>query len=191
MADFRTVKTSMWAQDEWFMDLPIDGKLLWIYVFTNSHTSVAGIYKLPMRTIVFETGRERGRIQELLKLFEQEQKAFFEDGVIWVSKMRDHQATSSDQVRLGNNDIQTLFCMGAYNSTTDTEAPNLYVSPSGQIMRVVAPAESSFVTRVTVSLDLPVMESGISFPRPLDSFARPSSVPPRPGRNSLDPGTAE
>ena len=27
MADYRTVKVSMWAQDEWFMDQDTEGKL--------------------------------------------------------------------------------------------------------------------------------------------------------------------
>jgi hypothetical protein len=43
-------------------------------------------------------------------------------------------ATTSDQVRLGNSYAKSLFCMGAYTSTT-TEVPNLYVSNAGQIIR--------------------------------------------------------
>jgi hypothetical protein len=63
------------------------------------------------------------------------------------------EVTESDQVRLGNNDIQTLFCMGAYNSTT-TEPPNLYVSPNGQIMRVYLPQKSLSPLKTAVNSDL-------------------------------------
>ena len=98
MADYRTVKVSMWAQDEWFMDQDTEGKLLWMYLFTNSHTSVAGIYKLPMRTITFETGLDKQAVIRCLAQFAKDGKAYYEDSTIWVVKMRDHQATSSIKV---------------------------------------------------------------------------------------------
>ncbi len=44
------------------------------------------------------------------------------------------QATASNQVRFGNGSTTTMFCQGAYASTT-TSAPNLYVDFNGQIMR--------------------------------------------------------
>ena len=50
------------------------------------------------------------------------------------------KVTASDQVRLGNGDIQSLFCMGAYNSTITGVSPNLYVDSTGQIMRVDNPS---------------------------------------------------
>ena len=98
MADYRTVKTAMWAQDEWFMDLPIDAKLLWLYLFTNAHASVAGIYKLPIRTICNETGIDQERVEGLLRVFAQKGKAKHSDGTVWVVKMREHQATTSPLV---------------------------------------------------------------------------------------------
>jgi len=98
MADYRSVKVEMWAQDEWFMELPIDAKLLWLYLFTNAHTSVAGIYKLPIRTICSETGIDQERVKSLLHGFAQDGKAKHSDGVVWVVKMREHQATTSPQV---------------------------------------------------------------------------------------------
>ena len=109
MADYRTVKVSMWAQDEWFMDLPIDGKLLWVYLFTNGHTSVCGLYKLPLRTILFETGLSKDRALELLGNFATCGKAKYADGVIWVTKMREHQGTASPQVaKRMKTDLDTI-----------------------------------------------------------------------------------
>ena len=101
MADYRVVKVSMWSQDEWFMDLPADGKLLWIYLFTNAHTSAAGIYKLPLRTLAFETGLPIERCSALLEQFEQDCKIAYRDSIVWVFKMRDHQANSSPKVKQG------------------------------------------------------------------------------------------
>ncbi|MFH2096882.1 MAG: hypothetical protein ABIJ16_14325, partial [Bacteroidota bacterium] len=42
--------------------------------------------------------------------------------------------TASNQVRLGNANITTLYCQGAYAATT-TSSPNLFVNSTGQIMR--------------------------------------------------------
>ena len=46
-------------------------------------------------------------------------------------------ATASDQVRLGDGNISTLFCMGAYNGTS-ASVPNLVADATGQIMRSTA-----------------------------------------------------
>ena len=45
-------------------------------------------------------------------------------------------ATASDQVRLGDNNVTSLYCMGAYNPPTiSNDQPNLVVLPTGQILR--------------------------------------------------------
>jgi hypothetical protein len=43
-------------------------------------------------------------------------------------------ATANNQVVLGDANVTSLFCMGAYNSASPN-VPNLYVDASGQIMR--------------------------------------------------------
>ena len=51
------------------------------------------------------------------------------------------RVTASNEVRLGNNEVETLFCMGATAPTTSE--PNMYVDPvTGQIMRCAAPPKS-------------------------------------------------
>jgi len=47
------------------------------------------------------------------------------------------KATANNQIRLGNNDITSFFCMGAYVGTT-TNPPNMTVLQSGQIVRSTA-----------------------------------------------------
>jgi hypothetical protein len=91
MADFRKVKCSMWRSDEWFQELPTDARLLWIYLFTNASTSVAGIYKIPLKTVAFESGLSVERIRELLVQFGTDRKAYYDNGVLWVVKMREIQ----------------------------------------------------------------------------------------------------
>jgi hypothetical protein len=45
--------------------------------------------------------------------------------------------TESNTVRLGNANIEAMYCKGAYTSTS-ASAPNMYVSSAGQIMRSTA-----------------------------------------------------
>jgi len=88
MADYRSVQTRMWREDEWFQELDIEARLLWIYLFTNPSASPAGIYRLPLRTIAFESGVSYETAQRLILQFSDDGKAYYEDGVLWVVNMR-------------------------------------------------------------------------------------------------------
>jgi|WetSurMetagenome_2_1015567.scaffolds.fasta_scaffold267065_1 hypothetical protein len=90
-AEYRSVHTEMWRADDWFQTLPTDARLLWIYLFTNPSASVSGIYKLPLRTMANETGIDLSRVTELLTEFTTAKKAYYQDGILWVRKMRDYQ----------------------------------------------------------------------------------------------------
>ena len=90
-AEYRSVHTEMWRADDWFQTLPTDARLLWIYLFTNPSASVAGIYKLPIRTMANETGLDLIRVTDLLAEFREAKKAYYQDGVVWVRKMREYQ----------------------------------------------------------------------------------------------------
>ena len=50
-------------------------------------------------------------------------------------------ATSSNEMRLGNDAVTSLYCKGAYNASSP-DAPNLVVNSSGQIMRSTNPGGS-------------------------------------------------
>jgi hypothetical protein len=90
-AEYRSVQTRMWREDEWFQSLDTDARLLFIYLFTNPSASIAGIYRLPLRTIEFESGLDKARITELLAQFSAANKAHYADGVVWVVRMRENQ----------------------------------------------------------------------------------------------------
>jgi DnaD/phage-associated family protein len=90
-AEFRSVQTRMWREDDWFQGLETDARLLFIYLFTNPSASISGIYRLPLRTMAFESGLPVERVQQLLNQFSEQDKAHYADGVIWVVKMRENQ----------------------------------------------------------------------------------------------------
>lgn len=88
MADYRSVQTRMWREDEWFQELDVEARLFWIYLFTNPSASPAGIYRLPLRTMAFESGVSYEAAQDLMLRFADAGKARYEDGVVWVVNMR-------------------------------------------------------------------------------------------------------
>lgn len=98
MADYRQIHTCIW-KDAWFLELNPDHKLLFIYLFSNERTSVAGIYDLSLRIVAFETGLSMEAIKQGLDLFEQAGKVYYDDGIVWVVNLRRYNATNSIKVQ--------------------------------------------------------------------------------------------
>ena len=88
MADYRSVQTRMWREDDWFQELDVEARLFWIYLFTNPSASPAGIYRLPLRTMAFESGVSYEQAKQLMEEFSAGGKAHYDDGVVWVVNMR-------------------------------------------------------------------------------------------------------
>lgn len=88
MADFRSVQTRMWREDEWFDGLDTEARLLWIYLFTNPSSSPAGIYRLTIRAMSNESRIPFDRTCELMDCFAADKKAYYNGGVVWVVNMR-------------------------------------------------------------------------------------------------------
>ena len=93
MADYRNIHTKIWT-DEWFLDLTPDGKLLWIYLFSNKRACLSGLYDIPMRLIAFETGLDKATIERLLVQFRGGGKAFYEDGWMLVPNLMKYNANN-------------------------------------------------------------------------------------------------
>ena len=70
MADYRQIHTCIW-KDSWFLELPSDYKLLFIYLFSNERACLAGLYDLSIKVIAFETELERDTIETGLEQFAQ------------------------------------------------------------------------------------------------------------------------
>ena len=55
------IKTKIWSSD-WFSELSVDAKLLYIYLLSNLNTHICGYYKLSMKEIEFFTGLTQKKI---------------------------------------------------------------------------------------------------------------------------------
>ena len=99
MAYFRQIHVSIW-KDEWFLELTPEEKLLFIYLFSNENTSIAGIYKIALRVIAFETNLELDFIKQTLTKFENDSKVTYRDGVVWVKNLRKYNDSGSNSIAI-------------------------------------------------------------------------------------------
>ena len=100
MAEYRSVHTKMWRQDDWFATLDAERKVLWMYLFTNPTASVCGMYELSVRVAANETGLTQDTVRKVLAEFVVAGKVSWDGAVIWVHKMRSYQSTSSCKVQI-------------------------------------------------------------------------------------------
>ena len=97
MANFRQIHVSIW-KDPWFLELDANEKLLFIYLFSNESTSLAGIYEIAFRVICFETNLDAEFVKITLKKFEEANKVIFKDGIVWVKNLRKYNSSTSPKV---------------------------------------------------------------------------------------------
>lgn len=104
MANYRQIHTQIW-RDNWFLDLGPDEKLLFIYLFSNDNSNLAGLYELHDRIIMLETGLDRSRIKEIVTKFESAGKVFYRDGVVWIVNMQKYHSNAGAKVK---KNIETI-----------------------------------------------------------------------------------
>jgi len=95
----RLVNTKFWS-DNWVRKInPLD-RYLFIYLLTNEHTNIAGIYELPLSNMAFECGLDERDLEKTM-LPRLEPKVYYKDGWVILKNFAKHQHTSSDTVVAG------------------------------------------------------------------------------------------
>ena len=69
VARYRQVFTEFW-QDSFVIDLTPEEKFFYLYLLTNSKTSQCGVYEIPVKVMILETGYNRETILRLIERFE-------------------------------------------------------------------------------------------------------------------------
>jgi hypothetical protein len=70
------IKSSLWS-DDWFTEIKVDEKLIWIYLLSNDQSNIAGIYKTTPALIKRMTDIPVERVKSILAFFEEDRKAFY------------------------------------------------------------------------------------------------------------------
>lgn len=99
MSKTRYINTAMWA-DPWFVDElnPLD-RYLFIYLISNGHTTIAGVYEISLRTISFETGLEKDEVTRMLGRLAP--KVQYIDGWIVMANGIKNQNYNSPKIKTG------------------------------------------------------------------------------------------
>jgi len=90
MATQRYISTSFW-DDKWIMELDPSEKLLYLYLLTNPLTNIAGIYKITVKRISFDTGFTPDTIGHIFQKFQKANKAHLVGEFIILPSWPKHQ----------------------------------------------------------------------------------------------------
>lgn len=83
----RIIHTRIW-KDEYFSNLNIKEKIVFIYLLTNENINLCGIYELPDKYICFDTGVSQSDLIKIKNKFMESGKIIFFNG--WV-KISNHE----------------------------------------------------------------------------------------------------
>ena len=101
----RYVDCSFW-EDEWIAEeLSFVEKGFYLYLLTNPLTNVAGVYKLSMRRIVFDTGLKEDEINAMFRKFEDAGKAYRYEKYVILPKWCKHQKVENKNIRTGIENV--------------------------------------------------------------------------------------
>lgn len=99
MAKQRFINTRFWS-DSFIVALAPFERYLFLYFLTNEHTSICGIYELPIRTIAFETGVREKLISKIIERLNG--KIYYIDGWVFIRNFERHQfARGNSKVKIG------------------------------------------------------------------------------------------
>ena len=108
MAKNRYINTVFW-NDNYVVDLDPSEKLIFIYLITNPHTNISGVYQLPLKTIAVDTGIEKDMCKKILDRFIKDKKIIYSDGWIAIMNFLKHQNYNSPQVQIAiENELKNV-----------------------------------------------------------------------------------
>lgn len=126
----RIVYTEIW-QDDFFVGLNPNEKLLFIYFLTNESVNIIHLYKCGINRVKSDTGIDTPIIQEAQRKFEENGKIYFKNGYVFL-----RNASRFERYEGAKNEIakQKLFArlskdlIDWYCKITDTPIDTLYKS---------------------------------------------------------------
>lgn len=94
----RYINTRFW-NDNYVSKLDPIEKLLFIYLLTNEHTNISGIYELPLKIMAIETGIDESMFRKILPRLKE--KVVYINGYVVIKNFLKHQQTKSNLTVIG------------------------------------------------------------------------------------------
>ena len=89
--------TECWS-DPWIQERSPLGKLLFVYLWTNTHRNISGLYVITKKTIADETGLTRKQVDDLLQELDPKVKYDPVHSVCWVVKHARRQFLRGEKI---------------------------------------------------------------------------------------------
>lgn len=99
MAKQRMINTKFWT-DSYISELNPSEKLVFVYLLTNPHTDICGVYELPIKYMMLETGLEKEKLIRILKRFAEDHKIYYLNGWVAIVNFAKHQL-DNPKVKIG------------------------------------------------------------------------------------------
>lgn len=98
MAKSRIINTRFW-DDPYIVDLNHLEKLVFLYSLSNPLTEISGVYEIPMRRIVYDTGIDKEMLLKIFDRFAKDKKIYYIDGWIYLKNFSKHQHQNPSVIR--------------------------------------------------------------------------------------------
>lgn len=118
MAKQRIINTRFWS-DSYVVNLnPLD-RYLFLYLLTNEHTNICGIYELPIVTMANESGLEKEMLSKMIKRLKG--KVYYFQGWVYLKNFAKHQS-NNESVKKGIEAAKALVPKEIMEKVTDTDS---------------------------------------------------------------------
>lgn len=91
----RSVDTKIFS-DNWFTNLDPTERYLFLYFLLNDHTTLCGIYELPLRVMAFESGLDMTVLNTIIARFSKDRKVHYYEGWVYVVNYEKYQIMNSN-----------------------------------------------------------------------------------------------
>lgn len=133
----RMINTRFWS-DGFIVELnPLD-RYLFLYLLTNEHTNICGIYELPWCVMARETGLDNEMLQKMFKRFKN--KIYYVDSWIYVKNFAKHQKYN-DSVKIGIEKAKKLIPNDILAKISEIDQSGTSRVPVGGVLELESKSE--------------------------------------------------
>lgn len=118
----RILHTEIW-QDDFFVNLNSNEKLLFIYFLTNDSVNIIHLYRCNIQRITADTGIDKGIILKAQEKFEKNKKMFFKDGFVFLknaSRYEKYEGSKNEVAKVKLFSKLSKDILDWYNNISDT-----------------------------------------------------------------------
>ena len=126
----RIIYTEIW-QDDFFVGLNPDEKLLFIYYLTNESVNIIHLYKCGVNRVKADTGIDTPIIQKAQRKFEENGKMFFKNGYIFLRNAHRFERYEGSKNEIAKGKLLSRLSkelLDWYSKLSDTPIDTLYKS---------------------------------------------------------------